>query len=185
MLRSPVSLITPPCVSIHEMSLSRDCVNFGPPFDDSDADIILRSGFTSVPIPGSTENRVVATDFLVHKILLIKASSIFKSLLSSKFRNPGSTECSSQYQARYQGQSSRIMPSRRPRHPPSYPHGHLPNRHCLPTNTRNDDQDFRSHEEIWHALCSSPVPNILQPCGSRCNLRERFPCVMCLHQMKV
>ncbi len=65
------------------MSLSRDYVNFGPPFDDSDADIILRSGFTSVLAPGSTEDRVVPTDFLVHKLLLIKASSVFESLLSS------------------------------------------------------------------------------------------------------
>ena len=54
--------------------------HFGPPFDDSDADIILRSGFTSVLAPGSTD--VVATDFLVHKLFLIKASSVFKSLLS-------------------------------------------------------------------------------------------------------
>ncbi len=65
------------------MSLSPDYVNFGPPFDDSDADVILRSGFTSVLAPGSTENRVVPTDFLVHKLLLIKASSVFKGLLSS------------------------------------------------------------------------------------------------------
>ncbi|KAH9006371.1 hypothetical protein EDB86DRAFT_721412 [Lactarius hatsudake] len=65
------------------MSLSRDRVTFGPPFDDSDADIILRSGFTPVLAPESTETRVVPTDFLVHKILLIKASSVFKTLLSS------------------------------------------------------------------------------------------------------
>ncbi|KAH9177561.1 hypothetical protein EDB89DRAFT_1818048, partial [Lactarius sanguifluus] len=58
-------------------------VTFGPPFDDSDADIVLRSGFTPALAPGSTETRVVPTDFLVHKILLIKASSVFKSLLSS------------------------------------------------------------------------------------------------------
>ena len=64
------------------MSLPRDYVNFGPPFDDSDADIILRSCLTSVLEPESTETRVVATDFLVHKIFLIKASSVFKSLLS-------------------------------------------------------------------------------------------------------
>ncbi|KAH9042705.1 hypothetical protein EDB85DRAFT_1916398 [Lactarius pseudohatsudake] len=65
------------------MSLPRDYVNFGPPFDDdSDADIILRS---SVPAPGSTENSVVATDFLVHKIFLIRASSVFKSLLTSSY----------------------------------------------------------------------------------------------------
>ena len=64
------------------MSLSRDYINFGPPFDDSDADIILRSGFTPALAPGSTEDRVVATEFLVHKLFLIKASSVFKSLLS-------------------------------------------------------------------------------------------------------
>ena len=65
------------------MSLSHGYVNFGPPFDDPDADIVLRSGFTSVLAPGSTESCVVATDFLVHKLLLIKVSSVFKSLLSS------------------------------------------------------------------------------------------------------
>jgi hypothetical protein len=64
------------------MSLSHDYVDFGPPFDDSDADIVLRSGYTSVLAPGSTESRFVATDFLVHKLLLIKASSVFKTLLS-------------------------------------------------------------------------------------------------------
>lgn len=58
------------------MSLSHDYANFGPPFDDSHADIVLRSCFTSV---GSC---FVATDFLVHKLLLVKASSVFKSLLS-------------------------------------------------------------------------------------------------------
>ena len=65
------------------MSLSRDYVNFGPPFDDSDADIILRSSFTSVLGPGSTDDCVVATDFLVHKLFIIKASAVFKSWLSS------------------------------------------------------------------------------------------------------
>ncbi|KAH9067811.1 hypothetical protein EDB87DRAFT_1827781 [Lactarius vividus] len=65
------------------MSFSRDYTNFGPPFDDSDADIILRSGSTSVLPPESAGNHVVPTDFLVHKLFLIKASSVFKSLLSS------------------------------------------------------------------------------------------------------
>ncbi|KAH9177569.1 hypothetical protein EDB89DRAFT_1419444 [Lactarius sanguifluus] len=65
------------------MTLPCDHVNFGPPFDDSDADIILRSGFTSILVPGLADNRVVATDFLVHKLLLVKASSVFKSLFSS------------------------------------------------------------------------------------------------------
>ena len=68
-------------VLVHDMSLPRDCVtgSFGPPFDDSDADIILRSDFTA---PGSRESHVVPTDFLVHKLFLIKASSVFKSVLS-------------------------------------------------------------------------------------------------------
>src|SRR6201996_7187934 len=57
-------------------------VNFGPPFDDSDADIILRSDSASVQAPGSKGKRVVPTDFLVHKLFLLKASSVFKSLLS-------------------------------------------------------------------------------------------------------
>src|SRR6266702_674726 len=70
------------------MSLSRNYVNFGAPFDDSDADIVLRSGFTSVLAPGSTENLVVATGFLVHKIFLIQASSVFKTLHS---RSPSSS----------------------------------------------------------------------------------------------
>ena len=65
------------------MSLSHDYVNFGSPFDDSDADIIIRSSF-KVLAPGSTEDCVVATDFLVHKLFIIKASSVLKNLLSSK-----------------------------------------------------------------------------------------------------
>src|SRR6201996_8069947 len=68
------------------MSFSHTAVKFGPPFDDSDADIILRS---TGPKPGSTTNCAVATDFLLHKLLLIKASSVFKSLLSkSPFLGP-------------------------------------------------------------------------------------------------
>jgi hypothetical protein len=62
-------------------------LKFGHPFDDADADIILRSDFPSVPAPGSRENRV-ATDFLVHRLFLIKASSVFKSLLSKPPLNP-------------------------------------------------------------------------------------------------
>ena len=57
-------------------------VKFGLPFDDSDADIILRSDSASVLALGSNGERVVPTDFLVHKLFLIKASSVFKNLLS-------------------------------------------------------------------------------------------------------
>ena len=62
-------------------------IKFGHPFDDADADIILRSDFAFVLLPGSWENRV-ATDFLVHKLFLMKASSVFKSLLSKSPLNP-------------------------------------------------------------------------------------------------
>jgi BTB/POZ domain len=44
------------------------CTAFGPPFDDLDADIILRSS-----------DKV---DFLVYKVILSKASSVFKSMFS-------------------------------------------------------------------------------------------------------
>ena len=82
----PVSRPNPYSFSVHSMSPRPkrrrvnvplcNYVNFGPPFDDSDADVILRSGFTPVPAPGSTG--VVATDFLVHKLFLEKC------LLSSR-----------------------------------------------------------------------------------------------------
>lgn len=64
------------------MPIPVDCVKFGPPFDDSDADIILRSDFTFAPVSGLRGSHVVATEFLVHKLFLIKASSVFKGLLS-------------------------------------------------------------------------------------------------------
>ena len=51
--------------------------NFGAPFDDSDADIILRS-FPSAS-PGS--DRTSATHFRVHRLFLVKASPVFKRLL--------------------------------------------------------------------------------------------------------
>jgi hypothetical protein len=70
-------------MSLSHESLSHDYIIFGPPFDNSDTDVVLRSGFASVLAPGSTETCLIATDFLVHKLLLIKASSVFKSLLSS------------------------------------------------------------------------------------------------------
>lgn len=63
------------------MSLTCDYVDFGIPFDDSDADLILRS----TPLAG---NRGIATDFRVHKLFLIKASPIFESLLD-KTSSPG------------------------------------------------------------------------------------------------
>jgi hypothetical protein len=63
-------------------------LKFGPPFDDADADIVLRSDFASVLAPGSREDRLVATDLRVHKLFLIKASSVFNTLLSkSPFSN--------------------------------------------------------------------------------------------------
>jgi BTB/POZ domain len=67
------------------MSTTCDYIDFGAPFDDSDADLILRSA--SVHIPG---NR--GTDFRVHKLFLIKASPVFEGLLrgtsSSQLFNP-------------------------------------------------------------------------------------------------
>ncbi|KAI9511497.1 hypothetical protein F5148DRAFT_327053 [Russula earlei] len=63
------------------MSLSCEYVNFGSPFDDSDADLILRS--SPVPVPELVgENRAIATQFRVYKLILIKSSLIFKRLLS-------------------------------------------------------------------------------------------------------
>ena len=61
------------------MSLSCDYHDFGSPFDDSDADLILRSK-RSEPRRGNI--RGVATQFRVHKVFLTKASPVFKSLLS-------------------------------------------------------------------------------------------------------
>ena len=74
-------------MSLSHESLSHEYIVFGPPFDKSDADVVLRSGFASVLAPGSTEIVLIATDFLVHKSLLIEASSVFKSLLSSGSQN--------------------------------------------------------------------------------------------------
>jgi hypothetical protein len=54
-----------------------DYFNFGAPFDDSDADIILRS----LPSSASPGNRTSATHFRVHRLFLIKASPEFKRLL--------------------------------------------------------------------------------------------------------
>jgi len=62
------------------MSLTYDYDYFGSPFDDPDADLILRSS----PVPPSElgERRFKATQFRVHRIFLIEASPIFKRLLS-------------------------------------------------------------------------------------------------------
>jgi hypothetical protein len=54
-----------------------DYYDSGPPFDDSDADIILRSLPTSFP----GWDLASATHFRVHRLFLIKASPIFKQLL--------------------------------------------------------------------------------------------------------
>ncbi|KAH9965367.1 hypothetical protein BC827DRAFT_852301 [Russula dissimulans] len=61
------------------MPLSCDYDNFGSPFDDSDADLILRSK----PSQPTRQNRhAVVTQFRVHKFFLSKASPVFKRLLS-------------------------------------------------------------------------------------------------------
>jgi hypothetical protein len=62
------------------MALIRDYYEFGCPFDDSDADVILRSRPVPVGAPLG-EIRTTATHFRVHKLFLIKASSIFERLL--------------------------------------------------------------------------------------------------------
>jgi len=63
------------------MSLSCDYHDFGSPFDDSDADLILRSK-RSEPRRGNI--RGVATQFRVHKVFLTKASPVFKRLLQRR-----------------------------------------------------------------------------------------------------
>lgn len=59
------------------MACPCDYYNFGPPFDDSDADIILRS----LPSASPGSDRTSATHFRVHRLFLIKASPEFKRLL--------------------------------------------------------------------------------------------------------
>jgi len=61
------------------MSLSCDYHDFGSPFDDSDADLILRSKPSE---PTRENDHGVATQFRVHKVFLTKASPVFKKLLS-------------------------------------------------------------------------------------------------------
>jgi len=65
-----------------------DYYNFGAPFDDKDADIILRS------LPSASPgDRNSATHFRVHKLFLIKASPEFKRLLceATQDEEPGIT----------------------------------------------------------------------------------------------
>lgn len=60
------------------MACPCDYYNFGAPFDDSDADIILRSS----PSTSGRDNWDPPTHFRVHKLFLIKASLKFSRLLS-------------------------------------------------------------------------------------------------------
>jgi hypothetical protein len=76
-VRGSSGLISPDTT---HMALVCDYYEFGSPFDDSDADVILRSR----PAPASAtleEIRATATHFRVHKLFLIKASSVFEGLL--------------------------------------------------------------------------------------------------------
>jgi hypothetical protein len=59
------------------MACSCDYYDFGAPFDDSDADIILRS----LPSTSPEWDRTSATHFRVHRLFLIKASPKFQRLL--------------------------------------------------------------------------------------------------------
>jgi hypothetical protein len=59
------------------MACPDDYCNFGAPFDDSDADIILRSSPSASP----GWDRTSATHFRVHRLFLTKASPEFKRLL--------------------------------------------------------------------------------------------------------
>ena len=59
------------------MACPCDYYNFGAPFDDSDADFILRS----LPSASPGWDRTSATHFRVHRLFLIKASPEFKRLL--------------------------------------------------------------------------------------------------------
>jgi len=138
------------------MSLSCD-YSILTPVDDSDADIILRSSFTSVLALGSTEHGVRGDRFSSNKLFLIKASSVFKILLSpsSETLDQENAEAlKTRNQVRHPGQSSRLMPLRGPRHCPWSPQQPFIHRHRLPTNIRND-QDIRGRKEIWHDLCSN------------------------------
>ena len=63
------------------MALVCDYLNFGSPFNDSDADIILRSRPVPADVP-LEENLTTATHFRVHRLFLIKASSVFERLLA-------------------------------------------------------------------------------------------------------
>src|SRR5260221_11053377 len=63
------------------MALLCDYLDFGSPFNDSDADVILRSRPVQADVP-LEEIRTTATHFRVHKLFLIKASPVFERLLS-------------------------------------------------------------------------------------------------------
>jgi len=63
------------------MALLCDYLDFGSPFNDSDADVILRSRSVQADV-SLEEIRTTATHFRVHKLFLIKASPIFERLLS-------------------------------------------------------------------------------------------------------
>ena len=63
------------------MTLVCDYLDFGSPFNDSDADVILRSRPLTTDVP-LEEIRTTATHFRVHKLFLIKASSVFERSLS-------------------------------------------------------------------------------------------------------
>jgi hypothetical protein len=64
-----------------------DYSDFGAPFDDSDADIILRS----LPSSSPGWDHTSATHFRVHRLFLIKASPQFKQLLCEGEATPSHT----------------------------------------------------------------------------------------------
>ncbi len=72
------------------MALVCDYYEFGSPFADSDADVILRSR-PCVPADATLQEiRTTATHFRVHKLFLIKASSVFEGLLcETSLSRPG------------------------------------------------------------------------------------------------
>lgn len=72
------------------MALVCDYYEFGSPFADSDADVILRCR-PCVPADGTLQEiRATATHFRVHKLFLIKASSVFERLLcETSLSQPG------------------------------------------------------------------------------------------------
>ncbi|KAI9508166.1 hypothetical protein F5148DRAFT_941609 [Russula earlei] len=63
-------------------SCAYDYINFGPPFDHSDADLILRPSPVSM-LEQAGENRAIVTQFRVYQTILTIASPVFKILLSN------------------------------------------------------------------------------------------------------